>query len=204
MNDQPNTTPSSQHTHPAKSGEGVKNVLSTVAVLLLAPLLALFLTTFVFQAYQVDGMSMETTLHDKDRLLVWKVPRTWSRITHHAYVPKRGDVVIFNEHKVTGKQLVKRVIGLPGDRVVIQDEMITIYNKDDPQGIHPDKLLPYGKTVTPPHDQVDQVLKKNQVFVIGDNRDNSLDSRIFGPLNTNDIVGKLAARVWPITNTKSF
>src|SRR5688500_14706280 len=64
-----------------KKREGWSSVLSTVAVLLIAPLVALFLTAFVFQSYQVDGPSMETTLSNNDRLLVWKVPKTWARVT---------------------------------------------------------------------------------------------------------------------------
>src|SRR5688572_32316690 len=94
--------------------EGWKSVASTIAILLTAPLIAVFLTVFVFQSYQVDGASMETTLSHNDRLIVWKLPKTWSKITGHDYVPKRGDVVVFVEPGLgqygqdPGKQLIKR------------------------------------------------------------------------------------------------
>src|SRR5688572_19003919 len=103
-------------------GEGLKSAFSTLAILLVAPLIAVFLTVFVFQSYQVDGESMENTLYHNDRLVVWKMPKTWSRITGHAYIPNRGDVVVFTEPELgqfgqdPGKQLIKRVVGLPGER----------------------------------------------------------------------------------------
>lgn len=190
--------------------EGWGSVVSTVAVLLIAPLVALFLTAFVFQSYQVDGPSMQTTLFNNDRLIVWKVPKTWSKVTGHAYVPKRGDVIIFVENQLTaygqdpGKQLIKRVIALPGERLVIKDNTVTVYNKQHPNGFDPDKTLPYGKVIPNTSGDIDLTVPKNQVFVMGDNRPNSLDSRVFGPVSTNDIVGKLVMRVWPAGEMKSF
>jgi signal peptidase I len=146
---------------------------------------------------------MESTLQNNDRLVVWKVPRTLSRITGHAYVPNRGDVIIFNQNNLAEfgqtnvKQLVKRVVGLPGDRVVISDDHITIYNKQHPNGFNPDSALPYGKEHTLPitSGNIDLTLTSNQVFVCGDNRTDSLDSRAFGPVSVNNIVGKLVLRV---------
>ena len=201
--------------HAAKSGkfkkpEGWGSVLSTVAVLLTAPLVALLLTAFVFQSYQVDGPSMETTLYNNDRLLVWKVLKTWSRITGNAYVPNRGDVVIFVERTVSGynqglgKQLIKRVISLPGERVVVRNGEVTVYNKEYPNGFHPDKSLPYGEVIEETTGDVDTVMAKDQIFVLGDNRSNSLDSRAFGPVASKDIVGKLVLRVWPAGEMKAF
>lgn len=192
-----------------KRREGMASVISTVAVLLIAPVVALFLTAFVFQSYQVDGPSMETTLSNNDRLLVWKVPKTWSRITGNPYIPNRGDVVIFIEREVDGvdiggKQLIKRVIGLPGERVVVQDGIATVYNQKNPDGFQPDKTLPYGNVIQSTNINTDVTVPKGQVFVMGDNRGNSLDSRTFGPINTKDIVGKLVLRVWPLGSIKTF
>src|SRR5882762_2580960 len=74
--------------HKEPDHEGLKSILSTIAILIIAPLIALTLTAFVFQSYEVDGPSMETTLQNHDRLIVVKVPRTFARITHHSYIPK--------------------------------------------------------------------------------------------------------------------
>ncbi|MET1033472.1 MAG: signal peptidase I [Candidatus Saccharimonadales bacterium] len=190
--------------------EGIASIVSTVAVLLIAPIVALFLTAFVFQSYQVDGPSMETTLYNNDRLIVWKVPKTWSRITGHPYIPNRGDVVIFVEREIDGfdsgqgKQLIKRVIGLPGERVVVKDNVATVYNQEHPEGFQPDKTLPYGNVIQDTTINTDVTVPKDQIFVMGDNRSNSLDSRTFGPVAAKDIVGKLIVRVWPINSVKNF
>ena len=190
----------------------VKNTIVSIVILLMAPIIAILLTAFVFQSYQVDGPSMETTLHDNDRLIVWKAPRTIARITHHQYVPGRGDVIIFDEPGLgvedgTGtKQLVKRVIGLPGERVVIKNNEITVYSADHPNGFNPDKTLPYGSEHPFPvtEDDVDVRLTSSQLFVLGDNRTNSLDSRAFGPIETHQVVGKLAVRILPLSKAKIF
>lgn len=190
----------------------LKDLLSIIVVFVAAIILALGLITFVFQSYQVDGPSMESTLQNDDRLIVWKVPRTWARITHQEYVPNRGDIVIFTENNLSQygqtdvKQLVKRVIGLPGDRVVVKDGAITIYNKAHPEGFQPDRTLAYGQHHQFPFTagDIDTTLASNQIFVCGDNRTNSLDSRTFGPVDLNDVVGKLALRVYPFNTFESF
>lgn len=195
---------------PKSKHEGLSSIASTIAVLLIAPLVALFLTALVFQSYQVDGQSMQTTLYNNDRLIVWKVPRTWAKVTGHAYVPHRGDVVIFVENELgsygqtPGKQLVKRVIALPGERIVVKNDKVIVYNKEHPQGFQPDKTLPYGKVITETSGSIDTVVPKDHIFVMGDNRPNSLDSRVFGPVASKDIVGKLVLRVWPAGEMKSF
>src|SRR5688572_26059349 len=73
--------------------ESLRSMASTIAILLIAPVVAVVLTAFVFQSYQVDGPSMTTTLYNNDRLIVWKLPKTWARITGNDYIPRRGDVV---------------------------------------------------------------------------------------------------------------
>lgn len=191
----------------------LRNTLSTIGILLLAPLIAILLTAFVFQSYQVDGPSMQNTLHNNDRLIVWKLPRTWARITHHQYVPKRGDIIILNECGLSNygdtqncKQLVKRVIGLPGDHIVIKNGAITVYNKANPNGFKPDKTLPYGKNGAIPFtdNNLDVTLSSTQLYVCGDNRGDSLDSRIFGPIETNQVIGKLVMRIFPISQAEKF
>jgi signal peptidase I len=201
------TIVTSQPKH-SRWGELASTVIAVVAALGLA----VCLIAFVFQSYQVDGPSMETTLENNDRLIVWKIPRTWARITRHAYVPKRGDVVIFNQDNLAEfgqtnvKQLVKRVVGLPGDRVVIGNGHITIYNKQHNDGFDPDATLPYGKEHVFPttSGNIDITLSANQVFVCGDNRTDSLDSRAFGPVSLNHIVGKLVLRIYPLSTIKRF
>lgn len=193
-------------------GPQLRDIVSFVAVFVAAIILALGLITFVFQSYQVDGPSMQTTLENNDRLIVWKVPVTMAHVTRHPYVPQRGDIIVFTESNLAQfgqpdvKQLVKRVIGLPGDRVVVANGTITIYNQQHPDGFQPDKTLAYGKQVHLPETagDIDITLANNQVFVCGDNRTDSLDSRSFGPVNLNAIVGRLALRVYPFNTFRMF
>lgn len=191
-----------------KHFDGWGSVFSTISLFLLAPLIAIFIAAFVVQSYQVDGQSMETALQNDDRLIVDKWPRSWSRITHREYVPKRGNIIIFNQAGLDlgggSKQLIKRVIGLPGERVVVSDGDITIYNRENPDGFDPDKsgLYTIAAPVTP--GSVDLTLKSSEIFVCGDNRTNSEDSRYFGPVNTSQIVGKLAFRIIPLGKAQHF
>jgi len=214
----PEQTPPQRPSEPPRPVAGgmkqaaFREFLSTAGVLIMALIIAITLIAFVFQSYQVDGESMQNTLHNNDRLIVWKTPRTWARITHHQYVPKRGDIIIFNETGLSAygqddsKQLVKRVIGLPGDRVVVSDGIITVFNQDHPDGFQPDTVLAYGSNNAIPYSSgsIDVTLGSDQLFVCGDNRGNSLDSRIFGPIKTSQVIGKLVARIYPFSDAEKF
>lgn len=196
---------------PKITNNSLKEFISAFGVLITAIAVAMGLIFFVFQSYQVSGPSMESTLQDQDRLIVWKLQRTWAKITRHQYIPQRGDVVIFSQSGLSQygqedkKQLIKRVIALPGERVVVKDNVITVYNKQHPDGFQPDKTLPYGSSITEPAEQdIDRTIGADELFVCGDNRTNSLDSRIFGPIKTDQIIGKLMVRVLPLNKAEKF
>lgn len=193
-----------------KPPSAFRELLSTLGVLVTAFLVAVLVINFVFRSYQVDGPSMETTLHNADKLIIWKVPRTWARITHHAYLPARGDVIVFTQSGLSqygqqdSKQLIKRVIALPGERVRVADGEITVFNKEHPEGFKPDKTLEYGKVIPTTAGDIDVTLAKDQLFVCGDNRPDSLDSRTFGPINASQVIGKLVLKVFPIDEAGVF
>ena len=192
--------------------EGFNSILSTIAILIAAPLIAIFLTTFVFQSYEVDGPRMETTLENHDRLLVLKVPKTMASLLHRDYVPARNDIIIFKTNAVhdgslddgSEKQLVKRVIGVPGDRVVVKNGNITIYNTEHPEGFNPDQGQDHGDSVSVTPGDVDITIKDGEVFACGDNRVNSLDSRVIGTISSKDIIGKLVFRIYPLDTVRKF
>lgn len=195
-----------------KKGNGWREFGAFLGILGIAACLAFVLIAFVFRSYAVDGPSMETTLQNGDKLIIWKVPRTIARISGNQYVPGRGDVIIFDQVDLTAcgqseeRQLIKRVIGLPGDRVVVKNGSITVYNKEHPDGYQPDKNLAYNKDSHIPYTSgnIDEVLDKNELFVSGDNRPNSCDSRAFGPIRTDQVVGKLVIRLLPANAIKLF
>lgn len=194
-----------------KEPSGWGDFFSTVGILAAAFGVALLMIAFVFRSYQVDGPSMQTTLQNQDKLIIWKVPRTLAKLTNHTYIPDRGDIIVFTESglgqygREDTKQLIKRVIGLPGDRVVVKDGSITIFNKDNPSGFNPDKTLGYAYPGFPQTSgDVDVTIRDDQLFVNGDNRPDSLDSRSFGPINADQVVGKLVLRLFPINQARSF
>lgn len=202
--------PAAHHNQASGDNQGESrfgNVLSTIGLLVSALLIAILLNTFVIQSYQVDGQSMEGALQNGDRLIVNKVPRTLARIDGHQYLPKRGDIIIFNEQGLPGfigeKQLIKRVIGLPGDHIVVNQGKITIYNARHPEGFDPDTTGDYriSQLTNIPYDGT---LKSDELFVCGDNRGNSEDSRSFGPIKTSQVVAKLVMRILPLNKAQGF
>ena len=155
---------------------------------------------------------MEPTLQNNDKLIIWKVPKTWADITGHQWVPKRGSIIVFDQPNLsvcgqdTSRQLIKRVIGLPGDRVVISNGVVTIFDSKYPSGFQPDASLAYNKTHFIPTTTPDMSLKlgAHQLFVMGDNRPVSCDSRSFGPINTSQIIGQLLLRILPLSQAKTY
>jgi signal peptidase I len=190
------------------SKKGWKNIASTVAIILIAPVLAIFITIFVFQSYEVYGMSMETTLQDGDRLIVQKLSKNWSRIRGKEYIPQRYEIVVFDKPSFLNSasndvdHLIKRVIALPGERVVLLNGKYTVYNQDKPQGFDPDAGQEYAKDILNTPGEVDITVGQGEVFVSGDNRTNSLDSRNFGSINANTITGIATIRFVPVNAFK--
>jgi signal peptidase I len=207
----PNRTQPSADPSPERKHEGWKSVVSTLLIIIAAPLIAFALTAFVFQSYEVEGDSMEQTLQSGDRLIVLKTGKSWSRLRSKHYMPKRGDIVVFEKsdsvsaHDETERQLIKRVIGLPGDRVVVQDGKITVFNDEFPEGFNPDSNQPFSENIakTTPG-RVDIPVPEGEIFVCGDNRSNSLDSRSFGTIATSDVVGVLSLRIYPFSKFDHF
>lgn len=184
----------------------LRSFFSTFLLIAGALVFALTINAFVFQSYEVDGSSMEPTLQNKDRLIIWKLPRTWASITNHQYEPKRGDVIVFHKPDGSDEQLIKRVIGLPGERVVVSDGNITVYNSEHPDGFNPDDA-PYGKDLPITSGTVDTNVGAGEIFVSGDNRipGASLDSRSsLGNVPLDKVVGKLVLRLFPLQNSKVF
>ncbi len=142
---------------------------------------------FIAQPFVVDGSSMDSTFKNKDYLIV-------DELSYLFGSPHRGDVVVFHFPITPSKYLIKRLIGLPGDTVILNREDITIKNTLHPNGI---KLSePY---VT--HHSTDDkiiVVPEGQYFVMGDNRSNSYDSRAWGFVPKKNFVGRPLFRLFPI------
>jgi signal peptidase I len=145
-----------------------------------AVVIALFINLFLAQATQVLGQSMEPTLHSSQRVVIEKV----SYLLHG---PRRGDIVVINSSDQS-EMLIKRVVGLPGESVEVRNGQVFINGEllDEPW-THRQGGGQFGpRTVPPLH-----------VFVLGDNRGASNDSRNFGPVPIDDIVGQAWISYWP-------
>jgi signal peptidase I len=167
----------------------------------------LILHNFVFQAYHVLGTSMVPTLHETDYLIVSKVGYTQALVErmlgqNKLYIPARGQIIVFRYPKDPTKVFVKRVIGLPGDRIVIKNGTVSIYDKAHPAGFNPDTN--YEKSDTQTLIDTDEVVQSGNIFVMGDNRTpgGSYDSREWGELPSSYIIGNAALRLLPLDQVK--
>jgi signal peptidase I len=167
--------------------------------------IVLVLHFFIFQAYQVVGSSMEPTLNGSDYLIISKVGQSVAKAGKvfgrgSGYIPDRDDVVVFlfpKDHKQT---FVKRVVGLPGDRVVVKDGRIKVFNQKFPQGFNPDVGHRVSDPVTLGGPYENTVVPEGSIYVVGDNRSpgGSYDSREWGLLPSEDIIGIAVLRLLPI------
>lgn len=202
---QPSTaTPQPIEEPEASHATSLKSFFSLLRFGLSVILIAAFINAFVFRPYQVDGTSMTPTLQNNDRLIVIKVSRTWARITGHDFIPKRGTIIVLDTTLGNDKQLVKRVIGLPGERVVVKDGKVTIYNKDHPNGFDPDDTS-WGKDLAPTSGNVDVVVPPDELFICGDNRvpGGSNDSRSqVGTVPADHVIGVAKFRILPINKAR--
>jgi len=154
--------------------------------LIIALAIALPFRFFIAQPFIVSGSSMEPTFLDKEYLVV-------DEITYRFQPPQRGDVVIFKYPLDTSKYFIKRIVGLPGEHVVVEGNRVIIYNKENPQGFELSE--PYIKY--PSSKTSNTALKDDEYFTMGDNRDKSLDSRYWGPMPKKDLVGRAILRLFP-------
>lgn len=166
-------------------------------------LVVLILHNFVFQAYRVLGTSMVPTLHEADYLIISKVGKSQGMVErlfgqNTTYIPGRGQIIVFHYPKDPSKVFVKRVIGLPGDRVVIKEGHVTVFNKSNTSGFNPDAKYEAIDTTT--LIDTDEVVQDGSVFVIGDNRTpgGSYDSREWGELPSSYIIGNAVLRLLPL------
>jgi signal peptidase I len=187
-------------------------VRETVVLVALAVLLAVVFKTFLVAAFYIPSGSMESTLNISDRVLVEKVSYRFGDI-------ERGDVIVFvhdepgtepasPSNPVTGffsslgqaigvvppsdRDFIKRVIGLPGDTITCDGKVIRNGKRLDEQYLDP------GVTTTGCQKTT---VKPGELYVMGDNRTNSQDSRVFGPIQRSDVVGRAFVRIWPLNHT---
>ncbi len=202
MSIRPDVGPTPEAEVPAKHGAWKRNAIEWIVVIAGAVAVALIIQATSFQAFYIPSKSMESTLHVGDRVLVNK----WSYRLHPIH---RGDIVVFTKPKGeladNINDLIKRVIGLPGDTITIANNHVYIDNHqlvepyltaDEITQVHPG---PYACTPQAPCK-----IPPKEIWVMGDNRVFSEDSRYFGPIPESSVVGRAFFRIWPLNRIGSL
>ena len=168
-------------------------LLEFIKVAVLAGITIALVRYFLFKPFYVKGASMEPNFYEHEYLII-------DEITYRLRAPERGEVIVFKYPEDPREYFLKRIIGLPGERVKVSEGKITVYNDAHPEGFDikeeylPKDLLTAGDRVT--------ILGPNEYFVMGDNRGNSLDSRRFGPVDKSLVVGRVWFRGWPLNRVE--
>ena len=183
----------------SSSSDSFKAVRDWIIVLVVALVVALGIRTYVLQQFYISGPSMETTLYQPNRVLV-------NKLSYRLHDVNRGDVVVFdrvtsNGESIQHDDLIKRVIGLPGEKISIS-KCIVYVNKValkepylDGRDTEQDDLVERCRQP----EMAEVVVPAKQVFVLGDNRPQSMDSRMFGSVDRNRIVGRAFVVLWPLS-----
>jgi signal peptidase I len=166
-----------------------------IEVVLVAIIAVFVIRNFLVQPFLVSGDSMRPNFSSGDYLLV-------DEISYRFREPERGEVIVFKYPGDEKTYYIKRIIGLPGERISIKEGQITIFNDEKPNGFMPDEQYLPETTMTDGDDEV--VLKSGEYFVMGDNRNYSFDSRKWGNLQKAEIIGLVRLRLWPFNEVMAF
>ena len=170
-------------------------VWEVVEVVAVAVATVFIIRNFLVQPFLVSGASMEPNFSSGDYLVI-------DEVSYRFREPERGETIVFRYPNNPSVYYIKRVIGLPGERVVVKEGFITVYNSQNPDGIKlkENYLLPGVRT----SGNIDEVLGEGKYFVLGDNRNYSFDSRSWGVLPKDNLVGIVRLRLFPVNNLAAF
>ena len=161
-----------------------------IRIIIIAFILMVGFRIFVAEPFVVSGSSMVPNFHNREYLVVDKISYRFSD-------PARGDVIVFRYPKDTSQYFIKRIIGLPGEKVQVENGQVRIFNAEHPQGtIIDEPYLPNNDNTFGPNEVIS--LGTDQYYVLGDNRLASSDSRVWGILPKHDIVGTAWLRAFPL------
>lgn len=169
-------------------------VFEIIKTVVIVGVLALALRIFIIQPFIVEGLSMSPTLANNDYLLIDKLSYRFSE-------PQRGDIIVFKYPKDERYNFIKRIIGLPHETIRITEQSVVITNTENPNGLvlHEDYLKDIGASLINNNRRVIAIdIPNDQYFVMGDNRLGSSDSREWGLLPKDEIIGRSFVRLFPV------
>ncbi len=182
------------------------SLLEVLEVAVIAVVAVFVVRTFLVQPFLVSGSSMSPNFTNGDYVLV-------DELTYHLRAPERGEVVVFHDPQDYSTYFIKRVIGLPGERITIANGRVEVFNNAYPDGLTLDEsYLPAGTDVGPGNctggslvlGACTYTLSSSTYLMFGDNRAFSFDSRDWGPLPAANIVGLVRVRLWPLNDITAF
>lgn len=176
------------------AGAGVV-LLELIKVIVLAGITIWGVRYFIFKPFIVHGASMAPNFYENEYLII-------DEVSYRFKEPMRGDIVVLRNPRKKEEFFLKRVIGMPGERMVVRDSQVFIAKDKDTTPVALEESYLPSREFTP--GIVDITLGENEYYVMGDNRDASLDSRIFGPILGDGIVGKVLLRGWPFDRAQRF
>jgi signal peptidase I len=179
--------------HPARTSTGSSFLRELAEVVLLAVILYIGIS-FAVQTVHVEGLSMFATLDDNDYLIA-------NKIDYRLHAPQRGDIIILRPPNNNSTDFIKRVIALPGERLLIRDGVVYINGHRLIEPYLPEAWVVFNNwPQTSTGNSNGTVIPPNQYFVMGDNRNKSQDSRYFGPIGRDRIDGRAWFRIWPLNH----
>lgn len=155
---------------------------------IIASLIVIPFRLFVAQPFIVSGASMVPTIHSRDYLVT-------DMVTYRLEKPQRGDVIVFRYPLDPSMYFVKRIIGLPGETVVIKNGMVSVHLGEEKETVLEE---PYIADENKSYESISTTLDGGEYFVLGDNRSGSSDSRVWGPLQEKFILGRALVRLYPL------
>ncbi len=170
-------------------------IRDTIKFVLIILLIVIPIRVFVAQPFIVNGASMDPTFAHGEYLIV-------DQVTYRFNQPERGDVVVFRYPNDPRQFFIKRVIGLPGETVELTNASVVIYNDDNPEGVTLKE--PYLEEKLPSRNIQEVALSDSEYFVLGDNRRESSDSRSWGPLDRDLVIGRPLVRLLPPSTMSVF
>jgi len=152
---------------------------------------------YLIQPFYVKGASMEPNFYDKEYLII-------DEISYRFHEPARGDIIVFRYPRNPEEYFIKRIIGLPGEKIQIKDGFTYVYNQENSQGVKLEETyLPTGDKTYGLNEEI-VTLSGSEYYVLGDNRNSSKDSRSFGPVGKKLITGRVLLRGWPFNRIDVF
>jgi signal peptidase I len=171
-------------------------IFELVKIIVIALAIVIPIRYFLIQPFYVKGASMEPTFYDHEYLIV-------NELTYRMNEPNRGDVIVFKYPRNPEQYFIKRVIALPGESIKIENGLVYIQKVDSEDWLLLDESGYLNESVKTYPNFEAEVLEE-EYFLMGDNRSSSLDSRIFGAVKNNFIIGKTWLRAWPMDKITNF